>query len=205
MPTLLGSYLSMYLNADTNMCLYPACNSRSADRTQNNNRNWFPLASVSSSSWVVAGKADPISPPRIHVHPDSPATGAQWMKQVVSFDKLKLTNNQLDDNGHVGNNVTAVLTVCCVVFGLVWDGAADRTGQDRRSCKCDLLLLSANVQDNSQCHILLDREKQRQRNVQKFFTRIAQQFKFCFKFSILTEEFQSMNVNSSVLLPEKYA
>ncbi|KAJ9595209.1 hypothetical protein L9F63_013496, partial [Diploptera punctata] len=54
-----------------------------------------------SSSWVIAGKADPISPPRIHVHPDSPATGAQWMKQVVTFDKLKLTNNQLDDNGHI--------------------------------------------------------------------------------------------------------
>lgn len=54
-----------------------------------------------SSSWVIAGKADPVSPPRIHVHPDSPATGAQWMKQVVSFDKLKLTNNQMDDNGHV--------------------------------------------------------------------------------------------------------
>lgn len=56
---------------------------------------------VFSSSWVVAGKADPNMPPRIHVHPDSPAKGAQWMKQVVSFDKLKLTNNQLDDNGHV--------------------------------------------------------------------------------------------------------
>lgn len=54
-----------------------------------------------SSSWVVAGKADPISPPRIHVHPDSPATGSTWMKQIVSFDKLKLTNNQLDENGHV--------------------------------------------------------------------------------------------------------
>ncbi|XP_022194884.1 T-box transcription factor TBX1-like isoform X2 [Nilaparvata lugens] len=54
-----------------------------------------------SSSWVVAGKADPISPPRVHVHPDSPASGAQWMKQMVSFDKLKLTNNQLDDNGHI--------------------------------------------------------------------------------------------------------
>ena len=26
-----------------------------------------------TSSWVVAGKADPNSPPRIHVHPDSPA------------------------------------------------------------------------------------------------------------------------------------
>lgn len=23
------------------------------------------------------------------------------MKQIVSFDKLKLTNNQLDENGHV--------------------------------------------------------------------------------------------------------
>jgi hypothetical protein len=57
-----------------------------------------------SSSWVVAGKSDPNSPPRIHVHPDSPAKGSQWTKQVVSFDKLKLTNNQLDDNGHVSWN-----------------------------------------------------------------------------------------------------
>lgn len=56
-----------------------------------------------SSAWVVAGRADPVSPPRIHVHPDSPASGAHWMKQPVSFDKLKLTNNQLDDNGHVRN------------------------------------------------------------------------------------------------------
>lgn len=57
--------------------------------------------SFHSSSWVVAGKADPISPPRIHVHPDSPAPGSTWMKQIISFDKLKLTNNQLDENGHV--------------------------------------------------------------------------------------------------------
>ncbi|XP_017479944.1 PREDICTED: T-box transcription factor TBX1 [Rhagoletis zephyria] len=54
-----------------------------------------------NSSWVVAGKADPISPPRIHVHPDSPAPGANWMKRIISFDKLKLTNNQLDENGHI--------------------------------------------------------------------------------------------------------
>ncbi|XP_033172423.1 T-box transcription factor TBX1 isoform X1 [Drosophila mauritiana] len=54
-----------------------------------------------NSCWVVAGKADPISPPRIHVHPDSPAAGSNWMKQIVSFDKLKLTNNQLDENGHI--------------------------------------------------------------------------------------------------------
>lgn len=55
---------------------------------------------LNSSTWVVAGKADPVSPPRVHVHPDSPASGGQWTKQVISFDKLKLTNNQLDDNGH---------------------------------------------------------------------------------------------------------
>ena len=45
---------------------------------------------------------------RIHVHPDSPAKGAQWMKQVVSFDKLKLTNHQLDDNGHVSKTMNIV-------------------------------------------------------------------------------------------------
>ncbi|ELU07917.1 hypothetical protein CAPTEDRAFT_226618 [Capitella teleta] len=57
--------------------------------------------SFHSSSWVVAGKADPHMPGRIHVHPDSPAKGAQWMKQIVSFDKLKLTNHLMDDNGHI--------------------------------------------------------------------------------------------------------
>lgn len=54
-----------------------------------------------SSSWVMAGKGDPSAPPRIHIHQDSPSKGSHWMKQTVSFDKLKLTNNQLDDNGHV--------------------------------------------------------------------------------------------------------
>ncbi|XP_074854690.1 T-box transcription factor TBX10 [Carettochelys insculpta] len=54
-----------------------------------------------SSSWLVAGKADPAAPGRIHFHPDSPAKGDQWMRQIVSFDKLKLTNNLLDDNGHI--------------------------------------------------------------------------------------------------------
>uniref|UniRef100_A0A8B9PIJ6 T-box domain-containing protein n=1 Tax=Apteryx owenii TaxID=8824 RepID=A0A8B9PIJ6_APTOW len=54
-----------------------------------------------SSSWLVAGRADPVAPGRVHFHPDSPAKGAQWMRQIVSFDKLKLTNNLLDDNGHI--------------------------------------------------------------------------------------------------------
>ncbi|XP_033970366.1 T-box transcription factor TBX1-A [Trematomus bernacchii] len=54
-----------------------------------------------SSSWLVAGRADVIAPSRMHFHPDSPACGAQWMKQTVSFDTLKLTNNLLDYNGHM--------------------------------------------------------------------------------------------------------
>ena len=38
---------------------------------------------------------------RFYVHPDSPATGKQWMMQTISFHKLKLTNNTMDTNGHV--------------------------------------------------------------------------------------------------------
>uniref|UniRef100_A0A8C3RW62 T-box transcription factor 10 n=1 Tax=Chelydra serpentina TaxID=8475 RepID=A0A8C3RW62_CHESE len=52
---------------------------------------------------VVGDRADPAAPGRVHFHPDSPAKGAQWMRQIVSFDKLKLTNNLLDDNGHVSH------------------------------------------------------------------------------------------------------
>jgi len=40
-------------------------------------------------------------PGRLYIHPDSPASGAHWMKQSLSFHKLKLTNNNLDQNGHV--------------------------------------------------------------------------------------------------------
>ena len=38
---------------------------------------------------------------RLYVHPDSPFTGEQLMKQMVSFEKVKLTNNELDQHGHV--------------------------------------------------------------------------------------------------------
>ncbi|ELW70436.1 T-box transcription factor TBX20 [Tupaia chinensis] len=53
------------------------------------------------SSWLVAGKADPPLPARLYVHPDSPFTGEQLLKQMVSFEKVKLTNNELDQHGHV--------------------------------------------------------------------------------------------------------
>ena len=53
------------------------------------------------SSWLVAGKADPPPPHRLYAHPDAPYTGDQLRKQVVSFEKVKLTNNEMDKNGQV--------------------------------------------------------------------------------------------------------
>uniref|UniRef100_A0A3B4Z048 T-box-containing protein TBX6L-like n=1 Tax=Stegastes partitus TaxID=144197 RepID=A0A3B4Z048_9TELE len=51
--------------------------------------------------WEVAGKAEPQPPCRTFTHPDSPATGTHWMKQSLSFLKMKLTNNTLDQHGHI--------------------------------------------------------------------------------------------------------
>lgn len=30
----------------------------------------------------------------MYMHPESPNTGAHWMRQEISFGKLKLTNNK---------------------------------------------------------------------------------------------------------------
>ena len=53
------------------------------------------------SSWLVAGKADAPPPHRFYVHPDAPYTGDQLRKNVVSFEKVKLTNNEMDKSGKV--------------------------------------------------------------------------------------------------------
>ncbi|ALC43725.1 Doc2 [Drosophila busckii] len=55
----------------------------------------------SGSQWVPAGGAEPQSPQRMYLHPDSPATGAHWQSQPILFNKVKLTNNTLDNSGHV--------------------------------------------------------------------------------------------------------
>ncbi|KAH8390775.1 hypothetical protein KR215_005692 [Drosophila sulfurigaster] len=55
----------------------------------------------SGSQWVPAGGAEPQSPQRMYLHPDSPATGAHWQSQALLFNKVKLTNNTLDSNGHI--------------------------------------------------------------------------------------------------------
>ncbi|KAJ7987577.1 hypothetical protein DPEC_G00327920 [Dallia pectoralis] len=49
--------------------------------------------------WVQCGKAEGNMPGnRTYMHPDSPNTGAHWMRQEVSFGKLKLTNNKGSSN-----------------------------------------------------------------------------------------------------------
>ncbi|KAJ0016114.1 hypothetical protein NQD34_014404 [Periophthalmus magnuspinnatus] len=49
--------------------------------------------------WVQCGKAEGSMPGnRMYMHPDSPNTGAHWMRQEVSFSKLKLTNNKGSTN-----------------------------------------------------------------------------------------------------------
>jgi len=55
----------------------------------------------SGSQWVPAGGAEPQSPQRMYLHPESPATGKHWQSQALLFSKVKLTNNTLDNNGHV--------------------------------------------------------------------------------------------------------
>ncbi|KAL4659893.1 T-box transcription factor TBX21 isoform X1 [Arapaima gigas] len=49
--------------------------------------------------WVQCGKAEGNMPGnRMYMHPDSPNTGAHWMRQEISFGKLKLTNNKGSSN-----------------------------------------------------------------------------------------------------------
>lgn len=50
------------------------------------------------------------------MHPDSPNTGAHWMRQEISFGKLKLTNNKgaSNNNGQVsGRNAVALSDFSC--------------------------------------------------------------------------------------------
>ncbi|KAM9305768.1 T-box brain protein 1 [Gastrophryne carolinensis] len=51
--------------------------------------------------WVPCGKADTnVQGNRVYMHPDSPNTGAHWMRQEISFGKMKLTNNKGASNNN---------------------------------------------------------------------------------------------------------
>ncbi|KAL4218286.1 T-box brain protein 1 [Mactra antiquata] len=52
--------------------------------------------------WVPCGQAEQLPQNgRVYLHPDSPNSGAHWMKQDIVFGKLKLTNNKNAEAGHV--------------------------------------------------------------------------------------------------------
>ena len=53
------------------------------------------------SAWLVAGKADPPPPHRLHPHPDGPFSAEQLKKQVIGFEKVKITNNESDNSGQI--------------------------------------------------------------------------------------------------------
>ncbi|KAF6717837.1 T-box transcription factor TBX22 [Oryzias melastigma] len=68
-----------------------------------------------SSQWMVAGNTDhSCISPRLYVHPDSPCTGETWMRQVISFDRVKLTNNEMDDKGHVEISISRSSCSRCI-------------------------------------------------------------------------------------------
>ncbi|CAF1406298.1 unnamed protein product [Adineta steineri] len=53
------------------------------------------------SAWNISGKAEPHIYGRYYVHPDSPQTGSQWMKQSILFNKVKITNSPMQNPNHI--------------------------------------------------------------------------------------------------------
>ncbi|TRY90315.1 hypothetical protein DNTS_018618 [Danionella cerebrum] len=53
-----------------------------------------------NGEWVPGGKPEPQTPSCVYIHPDSPNFGAHWMKNSVSFSKVKLTN-KLNGTGQI--------------------------------------------------------------------------------------------------------
>ena len=69
-----------------------------------------------NGDWVAGGKAEPPAHNTVYVHPDSPNFGAHWMKDPISFSKVKLTN-KMHGNGQVRQCLISVTgdlkTACC--------------------------------------------------------------------------------------------
>lgn len=64
-----------------------------------------------NGEWVPGGKAEvPPSNP-IYIHPESPNFGAHWMREPVSFAKVKLTN-KTNGSGQVRNKILFAKYAC---------------------------------------------------------------------------------------------
>ncbi|XP_067676084.1 T-box transcription factor T-like isoform X1 [Haliotis asinina] len=66
------------------------------DFVQVDNHRWKYV----NGDWVPGGKAEPAAPNCVYIHPDSPNFGAHWMKEPISFSKVKLTN-KLNGGGQI--------------------------------------------------------------------------------------------------------
>ena len=70
-----------------------------------------------NARWLAVGTAEPQPLCESYIHPDSPNSGAFWMRHGISFRKLKITNNK----ERPGNNVSdcsgphAECVICFVV------------------------------------------------------------------------------------------
>lgn len=64
-----------------------------------NNHRWRFL----NGEWTAAGSfnmAEPPQPSSVYVHTSSPLTGREWMRQKVTFSRVKLSNKE-DNIGKV--------------------------------------------------------------------------------------------------------
>nr|CAD12821.1 brachyury protein [Patella vulgata] len=66
------------------------------DFVQVDNHRWKYV----NGDWVPGGKAEPAAPNCVYIHPDSPNFGAHWMKEPLSFSKVKHTN-KLNGGGQI--------------------------------------------------------------------------------------------------------
>lgn len=53
-----------------------------------------------NGEWIAGGKAEVAPSNPIYIHPESPNFGAHWMKETISFAKVKLTN-KCNGNGQI--------------------------------------------------------------------------------------------------------
>lgn len=92
-----------------------------------------------NGEWVPGGKAEVAPPNPIYIHPESPNFGAHWMKESVSFAKVKLTN-KTNGNGQVINEIIQVKRITrinTIVFTFDTDNLPS---QAEYPCHCDIYL-----------------------------------------------------------------
>lgn len=71
-----------------------------------------------NGEWQTTSASSSTEPPEqrcVYVHPLSPQTGAQWMKEKVTFSKLKLSNKE-DGKGKVKELLSSLVKLrCCYI------------------------------------------------------------------------------------------